>query len=278
MKFEFAAAAAALCIVSTSGFAAETRSIIADAMTELMVEKKLDAIDTYFAEPYIQHNQSVPTGIAGLKGLAAAAIAENSAFKYELIRIFADGDVGVVHGVYEGFGETPLVAFDVFRVEGDKIVEHWDNLAPVAPPNPSGRSQVDGPTEVVDLERTEDNKALVAEFIEVVLINGEFDKMGAFFDGDNYVQHNANIGDGLSGLATGLKALADAGIDMRILRTHELYGEGNFVLALSEGTIGDRPTAFYDLFRIDDGKISEHWDVISEIIPDDAAANGNGKF
>lgn len=278
MKFGFAAVAAALCLYSTNGLAAETRDIVTAAMTELMIEKNLEAIDTYFAEPYIQHNQSVPTGIAGLKGLAGAAIAGNPAFKYELVRIFTDGDIGVVHGVYEGFGEVPLVAFDVFRVDGDKIVEHWDNLAPVAPPNPSGRSQIDGPTEVVDLVKTEANKALVAEFMEVVLINGEFDKMGAFFDGDAYIQHNSNIGDGLSGLGAGLQALADAGLSMRILQTHQLYGEGNFVLAMSEGTIGDRAMAFYDLFRIDDGKIAEHWDVISEILPDDLAANDNGKF
>ena len=111
-----AASAVALLAVSSSVFAADTKNIVTDAMNELMVKKNVAVIDTYFARPYIQHNQSVPSGIDGLKGLAGAAIAGNPAFKYEMIRVFADGDIGFVHGIYEGFGKTPLVAFDVFRV------------------------------------------------------------------------------------------------------------------------------------------------------------------
>ncbi len=278
MRIDLSVATAALLLISSNGLAAETKDIVAAAMTELMIEKNVDAIERYFAEPYIQHNQSVPTGLDGLRGLAGAVIADNPAFDYELVRVFGDGDIGVAHGIYSGFGEVPLVAFDVFRVDGDKIVEHWDNLAAVAPPNPSGRSQVDGPTTVTDLDNTESNKALVADFIDTVLINGAFDKLGGYFDGDNYVQHNANISDGLSGLGAGLQALADAGLALRITQNHMVIGEGNFVLAISEGTAGDQATAFYDLFRVEDGKIAEHWDVISDIIADDQAANGNGKF
>ena len=57
-----------------------------------------------------------------------------------------------------------------------------------------------------------------------------------------------------------------------------MVGEGNFVLAISEGEVGNKPTAFYDLFRVEAGKIAEHWDVISAILPDSEAANSNGKF
>lgn len=276
--FNFAAAAAMFFAISGGASAADTKAIVTGAMTELMINKNLDAIDRYFAEPYIQHNQSVPDGLAGLKGLAGQAIAANPAFKYRMIRVFADGDFGITHGIYEGFGPAPLVGFDVFRVENGRIVEHWDNLAPVAAPNPSGRTQTDGPTDIADLDDTEANKALVGDFIENVLIKGAFDEMPAFFDGDNYIQHNSNIADGMSGLGAGLKALADAGINMRIMKLHKLLGKGNFVLAMSEGEISGKPTAFYDLFRVENGKIAEHWDVISPILPDADAANRNGKF
>lgn len=273
-----AALAAALLVAPAPAFAADTGEIVTNAMNELMVEKNVDTIDSYFAEPYIQHNQTVPTGLDGLKGLASAAIAGNPTFNYEMIRFIADGDVGIAHGIYEGFGDVPLVAFDIFRVRDGKIVEHWDNLGAVAPPNPSGRSQTDGPVEITDRDKTAANKALVREFIDTVLIGGGFDTMGDYFDGDNYIQHNASIADGLSGLGAGLKALADAGMSMRITKRHGLYGEGNFVLAVSEGEIGGKPTAFYDLFRVEGGKIAEHWDVISPILPDSDAANSNGKF
>ncbi len=268
----------AMVALPCGALAADTKAIVTAAMTELMIDKNVDAIDRYFAEPYIQHNQSVPTGLDALKGLAGQAIAGNPAFKYDMIRVFADGDIGITHGIYEGFGETPLVAFDIFRVADGKIVEHWDNLQPVAPPNPSGRSQTDGPTAVADLDRTAANKAFVGEFYDTVLIGGEFDRIGTYIDGDNYIQHNTQIADGLSGLAAGLKAMADAGLSMRITKRHGLFGEGNFVLVTAEGEIGGKPTAFYDLFRVENSKIAEHWDVIAPILPDSEAANTNGKF
>lgn len=272
------ALAAALLVAPSSVAAADTGDIVKQALTDVMIDKKVDVIDRYFAEPYIQHNQTVPTGLEAFKSLAATVIAGNPTFKYQMVRTFSDGDVGVAHGIYEGFGEEPLVAFDVFRVENGKIVEHWDNLAPLAPPNPSGRSQTDGTVSVIDHDRTEANKALVTDFIDTVLIGGAFDAIGSYFDGDAYIQHNSNIADGVSGLGAGLKALADAGITMRITRRHAVYGEGNFVLVLSEGDISGQPTAFYDLFRVENGKIAEHWDVIAPILPDSEAANTNGKF
>ena len=262
---------------TTIASAASTKDIITNALSEVMTKKNTAAIDTYFAEPYIQHNQQVPTGLAAFKGLADQVIAKNPAFKYKMVRVFADGNIGIAHGIYEGFAKVPLVSFDVFRIENGKIVEHWDNLSPVTANNPSGHSQTDGPTEVTDLDKTEANKKLVGEFVNL-LVTGDFAKMPNFVDGDNYIQHNSQIADGLSGLGAGLKKLAEAGITMRFTKNHKIYGEGNFVLAVSEGEFGGKPTAFYDLFRVKNGKIAEHWDVISSIIADDKAANKNGKF
>ena len=73
-------------------------------------------------------------------------------------------------------------------------------------------------------------------------------------------------------------AMAEAGLAMRFERVHRVLGEGDFVLAMSEGPLGGRPTAFYDLFRISGGKIAEHWDTIEAIPPRDAWRNPNGKF
>jgi predicted SnoaL-like aldol condensation-catalyzing enzyme len=56
----------------------------------------------------------------------------------------------------------------------------------------------------------------------------------------------------------------------------QTVAEGNFVLAASEGTFGGNPTAFFDLFRFDNGKIAEHWDVMADIPA--KMAHGNRKF
>lgn len=277
MKHLTLTAAALLIGLTGSATAQNTRDTIMGAISVFADKNAID-IDAHFSEPYIQHNQSVPTGLAAFKGLVDQAVVQNPAFNYDPIRVIIDGDIGIVHGLYTGFGPAPLVAFDVFRVENGRVVEHWDNLAPVAEPNASGRTQTDGATEVTDLDQTEANKSLVRSFMTEVLIGGDFARLPEFFDGDNYLQHNSNIADGLSGLSAGLQALADAGVQMRIETLHFLHGEGNFVLAMSEGDISGQPTAFYDLFRVENGKIAEHWDVISPILPDAEAANTNGKF
>lgn len=57
-----------------------------------------------------------------------------------------------------------------------------------------------------------------------------------------------------------------------------MLGEGNFVLAISEGNFAGQHSAFYDLFRVDNGKIAEHWDTIAAIPARDQWKNTNGKF
>ena len=151
----------------------------------------------------------------------------------------------------------------MFRFEDGLIVEHWDNLAEKGPAtNPSGHTQIDGPTVAQDLNETEKNKAIVADFVDSILVNGQMDKLGQFIDGDNYIQHNTAIADGLSGLGAALEAMAAQGIRMVYTTVHKVLGDGNFVLTISEGAFAEQATSFYDLFRIENGKIVEHWDVI----------------
>jgi hypothetical protein len=58
---------------------------------------------------------------------------------------------------------------------------------------------------------------------------------------------------------------------------HAVLGEGNFVLTVSEGQWNGTTNAFYDLFRMEDGMIVEHWDVIQPV-PTEGLANTNGMF
>ena len=183
-----------------------------------------------------------------------------------VIRSFQDGDYVFTHTDYNFFG--PKVGFDVFRFENGLIVEHWDNLADKADtPNPSGHTQLDGPTDILDIDKTQTNKDLVASFIETILVKGDMNKLGNYIDGDNYIQHNTAIADGLSGLGEALEAMAKQGITMAYTKIHKVLGEGNYVLGISEGTFGGDATSFYDLFRVENEKIVEHWDVIETIIP-----------
>ena len=59
-------------------------------------------------------------------------------------------------------------------------------------------------------------------------------------------------------------------------KIHEVLGEGDFVLTVSEGEWNGKSQVFYDLFRIENNLAVEHWDVISPIPSE--MAHENGKF
>jgi predicted SnoaL-like aldol condensation-catalyzing enzyme len=72
--------------------------------------------------------------------------------------------------------------------------------------------------------------------------------------------------------------MATQGITLNYHRIHTVLGEGNFVLVVSEGELGSKHSSFFDLFRVEHGKIAEHWDTIETIPPRDQWKNQNGKF
>ncbi len=227
------------------------------------------------ATKYIQHNLGVADGLAGF-GAVLQALPPNSA-KANTVRVFQDGDFVFAHTEYNFFG--PKAGFDVFRFEDGKIVEHWDNLTEITPPNPSGRTQFDGTTELKDVDKTESNKKLVAGFINDVLKGGKTDLVTTYINPKKYLQHNSGVADGLDGLGAALDYFAKNGLVMVYDKVHKVLGEGNFVLTMSEGKFGKGDhVAFYDLFRVEDGKIVEHWDIIETIPAKETWKNSNGKF
>lgn len=110
--------------------------------------------------------------------------------------------------------------------------------------------------------------------VDDILVNGTMEKLAAYFNGDNYIQHNPNIPDLLSGLGATLETLGKQGIYLKCDKIHRVLGEGNFALVVSEGHFGKDHNAFYDLFRVENGKIAEHRDVIVK----ENWKNNNGKF
>jgi len=92
-----------------------------------------------------------------------------------------------------------------------------------------------------------------------------------------YDQHNPMIKDGLSGIIEAVQQLTTTNNMFKYTKIHKVLGEGNFVLTISEGEWSGKPRVFYDLFRVKNGKMIEHCDVIQEK-PTQGLANKNGMF
>ena len=273
---------ASAAIVVTLPFAAqadstENKAFVLEALENTLLAGDVEAVERYFGADITQHNEMFANGIEAQKGVVGFLSGKGN-FKAEYVRVIADDDLVAVHARYEGFGPTAMIAFDVFRVEECKIVEHWDNLIAEQPANPSGHSQIDGATQITDLDRTEANKAKVAEFLTRVMIKHEEIDITQYISPVTYIQHNPSVADGLDGFGAFMGEMAAKGITMEYTQVHQVIGEGNFVLTMSEGTFGGQPQAFYDLFRLEDGLIVEHWDVIAPMPGPDAPHNEAGKF
>lgn len=222
---------------------------------------------------YIQHNPQTHEGSEGLAALFARLSKTNP--RVNVVRAFEDGDFFFGHTEYDF--ATRRIGFEVFRFEDGQAVEHWDNIQPRHGPNASDRSMVDGPTEATDHDQTEPNRARIQDFVETVLIRGDHTRITDFMFPD-FAEHNANLSDGTESLRAALTEQSNGKPTIAYNHLHRVLAEGNFVLSVSEGEHTGTHSAFYDLFRLEDGKIVEHWDTTEKVAPKDQWKNENGKF
>ncbi|MHA7130593.1 nuclear transport factor 2 family protein [Algoriphagus namhaensis] len=228
---------------------------------------------------YIQHNPFLPTGLEPF--IQVLPVLRENETTAENIRMYQDGNYVFMHNIWRNaqpFGADEMVSFDIIRLdENGKVAEHWDAMTPLVTETVNGRTQTDGPTVVQDLDKTETNKALAKALVEDVLMGKNPNKITDYISAEMYHQHNPGIKDGLQGIVEAVEYLTSQNNMFQYTKVHKVLGEGNFVLTVSEGKWNNTNNVFYDLFRIDNGKVVEHWDVIQPI-PTEGLANENGMF
>jgi predicted SnoaL-like aldol condensation-catalyzing enzyme len=124
--------------------------------------------------------------------------------------------------------------------------------------------------------RLEANKRTVQAFYDAALNNKDFETASKLV-GPQYIQHNPQIADGVEGLRGFISYLRATFPQLRAEIKH-LFAEKNFVIAHVHGmrVPGQRGSAIVDIFRLERGRIVEHWDVM-QAIPEQAE-NANGMF
>jgi predicted SnoaL-like aldol condensation-catalyzing enzyme len=246
------------------------KDLVLTAVSELFDARALTAVERYWSPDYTEHSALGRDGLDGLREVAASL---PEGFRHERIRVLADGDYVIAHGLYHGLAPTSIVACDLWRVQDGRIAEHWDAHQPWADATVHGHTMVDGPAAVEHPEQAEDSRRIVTGFVELIMMGGDRSQIGRFFDGDRFIQHNPQIADGVSGLGA---AIQNGVWEAVVERAHRILAEGEFVFTQGEGKLHGKPTAFYDLFRVEDGVLAEHWDVV--YTQPDALPHGNGLF
>jgi len=235
---------------------------------------EVDAVAVVNEGKYVQHNPHTHEGSEGLAGLFLRL--SKTSPRVAIVRAFEDRDFVFAHTEYDFSDEN--IGFEVFRFEDGQAVEHWDNIQFRVGPNPSGHTMTDGPTEARDLDRTEANRQTVADFVDNVLLQRRLEKLADYVDQYSYTEHSPQGEDGFDHLLTALSEPAAEIPARRYDTIHRVLAEGNFVLTICEGMLGETHCSFYDLHRIDNGRIVEHWDTVDTIPPRHEWKNNNGKF
>ena len=127
-----------------------------------------------------------------------------------------------------------------------------------------------------DAKQQEINKKNVAAFYDKALNQKDFDAASKYL-GPRYTQHNPVAADGPEGLKAFIQFLRDKFPNSRS-EIKRVFADGDYVIvhvhAIREP--GTRGRAIIDIFKLENGKVVEHWDVAQDV--PEKAANANGMF
>lgn len=247
--------------------------IVFKGLDAILVDKSETGIEAHFAEDFIQHNPWAKDTSEHLKEMLQMD------FGYKPVRWVSDGNIMAYHGYYTApnpLGEHPLHCTDVWRIENGKVQEHWDALAMITQDqlDKATAGGGDGEKEVSD-ETRKTNKATVKRFLDHVLNRGRLTEIDDLLSA-SYVYHHETEGE-LRGREVLSHHITN---EMGGRMQHDnklLLASGDLVMAHSH-YFGDNERVVFDWFRLEDGKIAEHWSVEQPITPWEEVANDHPHF
>ena len=266
----------------------QNKAIMLRVYDEAFAQGKTEVVNELFPESYIQHNAMVPNGPEGLIGYIEMLKSLSPAPVLTVKHILADGDLVVIHwhsSTTPNNESTGQAGFDIFRLDNGTIVEHWDVIQDVLATTASGNSMFSDLTKYANgaqnltEEQEEANKQLVIRAYDGVFNGRLLGLLDQFWAGDDYIQHNPQIISGTEGLKASFDVIFPEG---SLMQLHHAVADGDLVFTHSQGLTQDDQNneftgiAVADLFRVANGKIVEHWDVIQPVPA--TTASGNSMF
>lgn len=237
------------------------------AVDELLNKHDLSAVDRYYREPYIQHNPDIANGFAGVK----AAISQLPNLHYDVFQVLADGDFVTVDARVTGLDDTTKIIMDVFRLDRGRIVEHWDIIQTEVPASEtaSGNSMITAAKPGTSSRH--DNERIVINALDQLYTHRDLTAINRYWR-DPYIEHAPFADNGTAALRSTVRNLpANFSYERGLVMS-----QGNEVVVHARVTgIAPTPVIVIQIFRLDHGKIVEHWENVQKDVPADQSANGN---
>lgn len=113
----------------------ENKKLVENFFREVLGARSVEAAAKYLRPDYIQHNPGIPGGLAGFQDYFRTRFAQASTtIRMEILHVVAEGDLVSIHvrwfGTNTAGKPVDITEFDLFRVEGGLIAEHWDAIGP----------------------------------------------------------------------------------------------------------------------------------------------------
>lgn len=220
------------------------KQLILDLYSRVFGQQDEKFAESIIAEHYIQHNPMVATGKDGfmkfLSFLKQLPVPENPAKPFK--RIISEDNFVAIHSKIEHLGKQNAVV-EIYRIEDEKIAEHWDAVQEIINSEP----EVGGAVDFDENESTVVNKKIIIDFIKTVFVENQIDKVQTLLTPSISVERFWK--------------------KMEYFKLHRIVGEKNFVVTQSEFRSENNSFVKYDVFRLSKGIIVNYW-TVQQIIPE----------
>ena len=228
-----------------------------------------DAMQSYLAPDYIEHQYTANFSREGLADYVAQRIADNPDHRVIIHKTFGEGDLVFLFVEEKLKDGVDIARAELFRLAGGKIAEHWGTHVVDEKNRKNDNGTFDGPQADTNVDYAEKAKK---RFLELDLKAFDGQEIEYFYETrtPEYKQHSPKGRDGLEGLVEILSKAKESGIKV-IMKPNKALAEGDFLIChrlydtFPKHPLMNRINTF-DLFRFNaEGKSIEHWDVMEDV-------------
>ncbi|MFF5138161.1 ester cyclase [Streptomyces sp. NPDC013157] len=258
-----------------------SKALVTDFTQRLYNRHDLSAIDAYLDADFTQHDPRIADGPTGLRAYLTAQNAAHPDAYLSVKRVIAEGNLVAVHSnLVLDPGTRGYSVLDLYRLSGGKIVEHWDTTQEVPATTVSGNDmfstlsspQVSRPDPSAP---TALNKQLVTDMYKQVFVDKDVTAFDRYVV-DPYYQHNPGFANGIQAAKDGISGMFSAFPGFHS-DTYRVIAEGDLVVLQSRGTFtSDMAQGVFDIYRVRNGKVVEHWDIVQNV--PSTSSNDNSMF